>query len=157
MDRDVVRDIEGFLYREARLLDQRAYQEWLSLWTDDALYWVPVRDDTDPTSEVSLIYDDRKRLEDRIHRLTSGAAWAQEPPSRTLHVISNVECQGLQNDEFTVHSNFTLATQRRGLYEIFAGRAIHTLRAEADGLKIVQKKILLLNSDEPMHDLSILV
>src|SRR2546428_13930155 len=75
--------IENFLYREARLMDEHAYDEWLALWTDDALYWVPCnRDDSDPMREVSIIYDNRARLEERIIRLKSGAIYAQEPKWR---------------------------------------------------------------------------
>ncbi len=75
--------IEAFLYREARLIDEHRYDQWLSLWTDEALYWVPCNeDDTDPERQVSIIYDDRGRLGERVARLKSGAAWAQEPKSR---------------------------------------------------------------------------
>src|SRR5579862_8003577 len=64
-------------------MDESAYDEWLSLWTDDALYWVPCnRDDSDPAREISAVYDDRARLQTRIDRLKSGVAFAQEPKSR---------------------------------------------------------------------------
>src|SRR5437773_1767250 len=79
--------IEAFLYREARLIDEHRYDEWLSLWTDEAIYWVPCNeDDTDPERQVSIIYDDRVRLGERVARLQSGAAWAQEPKSRMRRV-----------------------------------------------------------------------
>ena len=75
--------VEAFLYLEARRMDENAYDDWLALWADEALYWVPAnRDDIDPTREVSIVYADRPRLEDRIARLKSGAAYAQDPPSR---------------------------------------------------------------------------
>ena len=68
------RRVESFLYREARLMDENAYAEWLALWADDALYWVPATDDDiHPATQVSTIYDNRARLEARIRRLSSVA------------------------------------------------------------------------------------
>src|SRR5439155_898605 len=97
--------IETFLYREARLMDEHAYDEWLALWTDDALYWVPCnRDDSDPMREVSIIYDNRARLEDRIMRLKSGAIYAQEPKSRLRRVVANVEVLRNYNVEYIFSS-----------------------------------------------------
>src|SRR4051812_1093271 len=84
--------VEAFLYREARLIDEGHFDEWLTLFTEDAHYWCPSnRDDVDPEREVSIIYDDRVRLSDRVWRLQSGKAFAQQPPSRTCRLISNVE------------------------------------------------------------------
>src|SRR5271155_5182806 len=84
--------IESFLYYEARLIDEHRYEEWLGLWTEDGLYWVPCNsDDADPARQAMIIYDNRARLGERISRLTSGAAWAQQPRSRTRRLISNVE------------------------------------------------------------------
>ena len=70
--------IENFLYREARLMDEHAYDEWLSLWTEDALYWVPSNDDDmDPTQQVAIIYDNLAQMQNRIDRLKGGAAYSQ--------------------------------------------------------------------------------
>src|SRR5438445_7077305 len=86
--------VETFLYREARLMDEHAYDEWLALWTEDALYWVPCNeDDYDPERHVSIVYENRARLEDRIQRLKSGAAYAQDPKSRLSRVVGNVEIE----------------------------------------------------------------
>ena len=65
--------IESSLYREARLMDEHAYDQWLALWTDDALYWIPCNeDDFDPERHVSIVYENKARLEDRIARLNRG-------------------------------------------------------------------------------------
>jgi benzoate/toluate 1,2-dioxygenase beta subunit len=86
------RRVEEFLYQEAKLIDEHRYEEWLALWSEDALYWVPCNsDDADPMRQAMIIYDNRARLEERVYRLTSGAAWAQQPQSRTRRLISNVE------------------------------------------------------------------
>jgi len=150
--------IENFIYREARLMDEHAYDEWLSLWTDDALYWVPSnRDDIDPMREVSIIYDNRARLEDRILRLKSGAIYAQEPKSRMRRVVSNVETEEGENGEVTVYSNFNLTELRRSRQDTFAGRTIYKLRPEGDSFKIAYKKVLLVNNDEVIDNLTFLI
>ena len=150
--------VENFIYREARLMDEHAYDEWLSLWTDDALYWVPSnRDDIDPTREVSIIYDNRARLEDRITRLRGSAIYAQEPRSRMRRVVSNVEIEEGENGEVTVYSNFSLTELRRGKQDTFAGRTIYKLRPEGDSFKIAYKKVLLVNNDEVIDNLTFLI
>src|SRR5205814_5944535 len=85
--------VEGFLYHEAQLLDERRFEEWLELFTDDALYWVPEGEEEDPVRRVSIAYDDRRRLHERVLRLQSGFAYAQDPPSRTCHLVGNVRVQ----------------------------------------------------------------
>src|SRR5581483_7241762 len=90
--------VESFLYREARLMDEHAYDEWLALWTDDALYWVPSNDDDyDPQRHVSIVYENKARLEDRIFRLKSGVAYAQDPKSRLSRIVANVEIEEADN------------------------------------------------------------
>lgn len=151
-------EIESFLYLEARLMDENRYDEWLALWTDDALYYVPCnRDDADPMREVAIIYDDRTRLEDRIEQLKSGERWSQEPKSRMRRLISNVEVEEGESGEITVYSNFNLTELRRGKQDTFAGRTIHTLRREGDSFKIAAKKVLLVNNDDVIDNLTFLV
>jgi benzoate/toluate 1,2-dioxygenase subunit beta len=153
------RRVESFLYREARLMDENAYEEWLSLWAaDDICYWVPgSAGETDPGQQISIIYDNRKRLEARIKRLASGYAYAQDPKSRMRRVISNIEIDEAPDGIVTTWSNFTLGEFRRGKQDIFVGRALHKLRPEGDGFKIVLKKVLLINSDGYIDNLTFLV
>jgi 3-phenylpropionate/cinnamic acid dioxygenase small subunit len=150
--------IETFLYREARLMDEHAYDEWLALWTDDALYWVPCNeDDFDPERHVSIVYENKARLEDRITRLKSGAAYAQDPKSRISRVVSNIEIESESDHELMIRSNFNLTALRRGRMDIFAGRAIHKLRYDGDNFKIALKKVLLINNDQVIHNLTFLI
>jgi benzoate/toluate 1,2-dioxygenase beta subunit len=150
--------VESFLYREARLMDESAYDEWLSLWTDDALYWVPCnRDDSDPAREISAVYDDRARLQTRIDRLKSGVAFAQEPKSRMRRLISNIEIEDAGNGDLMVSSNFILVELRRSKQDVFAGRTIHRLRPEGDSFRISHKKVLLVNNDEVIDNLTFLI
>lgn len=150
--------VEQFLYHEARLMDENRYDEWLALWSDPALYWVPSnRDEVDPRREVSLIYDDRVRLQLRIARLKSGFAHAQEPKSRMRRLISNIELVETDDREVIAESNFMLAELRRGQQDLFAGRSIHRLRPHDDSFRMVSKKVLLINNDEPIDNLTFLI
>lgn len=150
--------VEQFLYLEAQLMDEHRYDEWLALWTDDALYWVPTgRDEIDPKREISLIYDDRVRLQVRVGRLKSGFAHAQEPKSRMRRVVSNIVVEEAENGEVVTYSNFLLAELRRGQQDIFAGRTIHRLRPHEGSFKLVSKKVLLVNNDEPIDNLTFLI
>jgi len=151
------RQVEDFLYREARLMDSHAYDEWLALWSSDALYWVPANDDDiDPERHVSIVYENRAGLEDRITRLKGGAAYAQDPKSRLSRVVSNVEIEEGNDGEVTVYSTFNLTALRRRM-DIFAGRSIYKLRHEGDSFKIAYKKVLLINNDGVIHNLTFLI
>jgi 3-phenylpropionate/cinnamic acid dioxygenase small subunit len=153
-------ELEQFLYREARLLDEGKLQEWLALFTADARYWIPCnRDDIDPTKEVSIIYDDRQRLEERVWRLESGLAYAQEPRSRIRHLISNVERLPAEGaGVVAVTSNQVVYEQRRGKQQAYVGRWEHHLRQEEDGTwKIAYKKVELLNNNDPIDNLTFIV
>jgi benzoate/toluate 1,2-dioxygenase beta subunit len=153
------RRIENFLYREARLMDDNAYEEWLSLWAgEDICYWVPgSAEETDPAEQISIIYDNRKRLEARIKRLASGYAYAQDPKSRMRRVISNIEIDQGDDGIVTAWSNFALGEFRRGEQDIFIGRTMHKLRPDNDDFKIVFKKVLLINRGGYIDNLTFLV
>src|SRR5581483_10394474 len=117
-------EIEKFLNYEARLMDENRYREWAALWTDDAIYWVPCnQDDVDPAHEISLIYDNRARLEDRIARLESGTVLAQDPKPRMRRVISNVDIEETAGADVKVASNFVLVQARAGSQYLWAGRS----------------------------------
>lgn len=151
--------VEEFLYREAEYADQNQYDEWLALWTDDAIYWLPANsDDYDPRTHVSITYDDRDRLQDRIDRLKSGGAWSQEPKSRMRRLISNIRIEPPSpGQDVTVSSNFVLGELRRGRQTAYFAHQIHKLRPSGDGLKMSFKKVILVNNNEPIHNLSFLV
>jgi 3-phenylpropionate/cinnamic acid dioxygenase small subunit len=154
------REIEKFLYNEARLLDNGKLDEWLSLFTDDAIYWVPANaDDINPLVHVSIIYDDRERMQDRVWSIQSGVRWSQDPPSRIRHLISNVEVLEEKEDEVTVSSNFAAFEIRRAIYgaRYFVGRYEHRLRREDGSWRVASKKIELLNNDAPIENLTFII
>ena len=151
-----------FLYREARLADEARYAEWLALWTDDAVYWVPATTDpeADPESRLSHIYDNRARLETRIKLLQTGHRYSQVPASLMRRIISNIEVEEGPNGELVAGSNFFLAElsiQAQSEMHWWVGRATHHLR-RADGLlRMSQKKVVLINAAEPLPNLSFLI
>jgi benzoate/toluate 1,2-dioxygenase subunit beta len=150
--------VEEFILLEGDLADEHRFDEWETLWTDDALYWVPAsQDEPDPNRAASIIYDNRARIASRIRRLKSGAAWAQDPPSRMRRVISVLRMEEAENDEITVFSNFVLAEVRAQNHNLWSGRIVHRLRRENGSFKIAMKKILLLNSDEALPTLGFLL
>lgn len=150
--------VENFLFHEARLLDERDFTAWLALFAQDGTYWVPgVHDHADPMEEVSIVYDRISMLRERVWRLESGLAYAQEPPSRTVHVLGNVEIPGQGGDEITVRSNLVVAEFRRERQLVYAGRCLHRLRSTGEGFVITLKKVCLVNNDGHLGNLSFLL
>ena len=152
-------EAQQFLYREARLMDSHAYDEWLGLWAQSAHYWIPCNgDETDVTRHVSIVNEDRGGLEDRIRRLKSGAHYAQDPRSRLSRVVSNVELEAAESrEQLVIHSTFNLSAHRRGRIDVVAGRARHRLVLEGDGPRIAEKKVILVDNDDKIMNLTYLV
>jgi benzoate/toluate 1,2-dioxygenase beta subunit len=151
-----------FLYREGRLADEARYAEWLALWTDDAVYWVPATTDpaADPETRLSHIYDNRARLETRIKLLQTGHRYSQEPASLMRRLISNIEVAEGSDDELVAGSNFILAElsiQAKSEMHWWVGRATHHLRRVDGLLRMSLKKVVLINAAEPLPNLSFLI
>jgi 3-phenylpropionate/cinnamic acid dioxygenase small subunit len=157
---------EDFLFHEARLLDTRSYDEWLTLFTDDGVYWLPMADGTDPSLEPSVLYDDSKMRAMRVHQLVRKRNhYAQVPTSRTLHSVSNVMvAPGERDDEVLVRCNVMVAELREGNYtqvglgnqRLFCGHCEYRLRHSSD-LAIAMKKLVLINRDVPLVNLSFIL
>jgi len=153
-----LREVEQFLYREARLQDELRYDEWEALWTDDALYWVPANgDDIDPEREMSIIYDNRARIATRVKQLKTGKRHAQNPPSRLRHMICNVELLEERGNDLYAAANFVVHESRERGNTVWAGRTDYTLRRGREGLKLASKKVRLIDNDRPLHTLSFLI
>src|SRR6201998_1894268 len=127
-DDKLIREVEQFLYREARLLDERRFHEWLRLFTEDIHYWMgsrsnryprsskavtildPLRyveDDVTAADELALFDETMASLTARVARLDTGMAWAEDPPSRTRHLITNIEVEPAERaSDVKVHCNF---------------------------------------------------
>jgi p-cumate 2,3-dioxygenase subunit beta len=149
-------EAEEILYEEARALDEVRYQDWLAMLTADALYWLPCSEESDPIREISIVYDDFPRLQDRVARLASGMAHAQSPPSKTARLISNVQVSPMADNEAKVLSTFLLYELRRGKQRVFAGHCEHLLRFDVRW-KIARKRAVLVNAGEVIDNLSFIV
>jgi 3-phenylpropionate/cinnamic acid dioxygenase small subunit len=150
--------VSHFLALEAALLDERRFDEWLDLYTEDAVYWVPIRpDQPSPTRDVSINYDDRARLRERVGRLSSEFAHAQNPPSRTCHVVGNVRVGERTADGIAVTSTFVVTEVRRGVQTVYSGFVEHELVERGDTFGIRQKRVRLLNSDLPLGNLTFIL
>ena len=146
-------EIEGFLIAEARLLDERRWEEWLALFAEDGWYWVPLEEgQANPRDTVSLIYDDRRLLETRIRRLAEAALHAQTPVSRTSRIVANPTVEEQDGGEITVRAKFEMIESRQDNRRVFAGTTWHRLvRGGADGFRIRWKRVDLVDCDA-VHD-----
>jgi 3-phenylpropionate/cinnamic acid dioxygenase small subunit len=163
-DEALIREVEQFLYREARLLDDRRFHDWLGLFTDDVHYWMTARINRYPRSsksiaildperyseqdiidDLGLFDEDIRTLTARVARLDTGMAWAEDPPSRTRHLISNIEV--IQDDAgsaVTVHCNF-IVYRSRGETEqdFYVGGREDRLRRVDGAWKIARRRMVL--------------
>ncbi|MFT7599670.1 MAG: 3-phenylpropionate/cinnamic acid dioxygenase small subunit [Acidimicrobiales bacterium] len=153
--------VEAFLFLEARLADESRYDEWLELFDDEVMYWVPKgRADYDPTTMISYINDNRGRLETRVKQLLTGVHYAQTPQSPMRRVISNVEVGPEDDGLLTVRSNFVLyehSIQASNELRVWAAHATHRLRTVDDGFRIRAKTVELVNSSRSLPTLAFLL
>ena len=166
MDDGIVREIERFLYRELRLLDERRFHEWLELLAGDIRYWMVARSNRYPRSskaiaildpsryveedvggddELAILDETRETLAARVARLDTGMAWAEDPPSRTRHFLGNIEVEpGDAPAEYKVYANFIVYRSRAETEEDFyVGARRDILRRVAGGWQIARRKLTL--------------
>jgi 3-phenylpropionate/cinnamic acid dioxygenase small subunit len=147
-------DVQQFLFREARMLDERRFKEWVELFTDDVLYWAPIltnRTGRDAKLEVqkfgeSAHFEDGKTsLTNRVKRFDTGMAWAEVPPSRTRHLISNIEVERIDgSEELRVRSSFLVyRSHLENDEEIYAGARTDVLRRKNGAWAIARREIHL--------------
>jgi 3-phenylpropionate/cinnamic acid dioxygenase small subunit len=147
------------LEREARLLDQLRYEDWLALFARECIYWVPATPNAgDPRREVAVMFDDRRRLEDRIYRLRTGFAWSQAPASRTVRLITNVEVFATSEAAARmVRSNFLISEFWGDETRLLSGWSGHRF-VERDGRwEIEAKQVNLLECDQSIRNPSIIL
>lgn len=152
-----VREAEQFLYREARLADAFALDEWEALWTDDAVYHVPVDPDADPRTHMSIVFDNRGRIATRIAQLRTGRRHSQRPPSRLCRSVTNVEIVGVEGDDTVVTSVVQILESRDRGRTWWVGRVTHRLRRVDGELRMAAKTVVLVDSDRSLPTMSFLV
>ena len=136
-------EVEKLLHREARLLDEGSYADWLALYTEDCEYWVPASpSQQSPRDHVSLFHEDRVLMETRVRRLQHAQAHSLVPPVRTSRIVGSIEVE-----ELVVRSSFHLVEYRDEQQRVLAGRYLHRLRRVGDEIKIVSKRVDLINCD----------
>lgn len=149
----LVREIEAFLFFEVGLLDDRLFEEWVALFTDEGFYWAPASPDQEsPLESVSLFYDDVEMLKTRFARLRHPRVHSQIPPSRTSHMVSNVviDSRDKKPGVFDVSARFQLLEYRPAhAQRVFGGRYDYTLVRSAGGdFRIAAKKATIINCDD---------
>jgi 3-phenylpropionate/cinnamic acid dioxygenase small subunit len=152
---DLRRDIEDFYYREAELLDDRKLREWFALLADDIRYWMPIRHNPlerpeNPADELAkpgegyYFDDDKESLRIRVERVYAKNAWAEMPPSRTRHLITNVRVKKDDGRAVEVHANFLVyRTRMETDQDLFVGVRHDLLRRDDGGFKIARRTIIL--------------
>ena len=151
-------EIEDFLYREAELLDERRYREWLDLLADDVRYWMPIRrnvklgDESEFTraqSDINWFDEGKETLARRVKQIETGIHWAEEPRSRLSHLVTNVQVQGAEPSlaapqEVSVTSRFLIYRNRvETETDILVGRREDQLRRNGAGWLLARRKIIL--------------
>ena len=175
----LIREVERFLYWEARLLDERRFHEWLELLTDDVRYFMAgrsnrypksskaiaildpdryVEDDLTKEDELAILDETKRTLGARVARLDTGMAWAEDPPSRTRHFIANVDVEpGAADGEVRVRCNY-IVYRSRGETEqdFYVGTREDLLRWVEGGWKIARRRLILDQNVLTAKNLSIL-
>jgi 3-phenylpropionate/cinnamic acid dioxygenase small subunit len=152
-------ELEAFVYREARLMDELEFDEWFALWTEDGVYQVPVGNEPGARRQVAIINDDYVRLRQRVERLKTGSVLAVEGARGAMRrVVSNIEIIGEdERGETEVASNFFLGIARSAEQQFWMGRTVHRLRRVEGELRIAKKTVLLINRGHEMPLLQFLI
>jgi len=157
------REIEAFLYREARLADESRYAEWEALVTDDMHYWVPAGPAVgDPGQTLSYINDNRARLATRIRQLGTGSRHAQTPASVMRRLLTNIEVLTVSDGGATYETTanfvlYELAAQSTHELRVWPGRVRHTLRRVDGELRMAAKVVELVTATLPQPNLAFLL
>jgi 3-phenylpropionate/cinnamic acid dioxygenase small subunit len=147
------RELIDFVVREARLLDDKRYAEWLDLWTDDGIYWVPLTpEQTDGVHHNSHLYEDKLLRELRVERLKSPRAYSQQPPSRALHLLQvpTLESSDATAERFVLRTPFHYTEAQGDEIQTFVGTASHHLVRDRGMLRLRLKRVDLLNGDSAL-------
>jgi 3-phenylpropionate/cinnamic acid dioxygenase small subunit len=149
----------ALIEKEARLLDQLRFDEWLAMYAPECIYWVPGTPDAgDPRREIAISFDDRRRMEDRIYRLRTGYAWSQAPKSRTVRMVSNVEVFAAKaGDARMVRSNYLISEFRVDGTRLLSGWCGHRFVERAGRWLIEVRQVNLIDCDQNLRNPSIVL
>lgn len=155
---ELLKEVEQFLFYEARLADERLYRDWENLWMDQATYWVPATSgDIDPERDMSIIYDNRSRIALRVNQFYTGKRYAAEAESTLRRVISNVEIMAVEGNDVSVASNMVIFESTRRQDNLWGGRVDHKLSKVDGEWKMSYKKVTLVNCDKALDNITFLI
>jgi len=162
VDVDLLREVEQWVFREARLADEGDYDGWEALWTDDGVYWIPANgDDTDPTSQMSILFDNRSRIALRVRQLKHDKRHSQNPKSRLRRILGNVEILDVDpsavGGDVVVGANFIVYESRERGTTIWGGRSEYRLRRVDGAWRMARKKVMLVDNDRPLSTLAFII
>ena len=149
---DTLREVEQFLYRQAELLDEKRWDDFIALFAEDGMYWMPAApEQTTGDGVPSIFYEDRNLMTVRMKRVTHPHAWSQSPMWGTSHLVSNVaiEKENPRTGEITVRSRFHMMEFRRDASRHFAGTYRHQLIRENGGYRIKLQRVDMVNGQGP--------
>lgn len=151
--------VEEMIFLEAELADERRYEDWLALWDEECTYWVPSNlEDYDPSLHLSIIYDDRARLEERCFRLAADGVHAQEPASKTSRIVGNVRIgEESEHGLIDATARVLIVELRMGRKSVYAAKVAYSFRRISQGLCLRSKKVVLLDCDEPLGNMTFLI
>jgi len=148
-------EVEDFYYAEAELLDNRQFREWFTLLADDIRYWMPrrhnalersndLKDELAKPGEAFYFDDDKASLRIRVERVYARNAWAEMPPSRTRHLITNVRIKSDDGSAIEVHANFFVyRTRMETDQDVYVGKRQDILRRMNGSFQIARRTIIL--------------
>ncbi len=143
-------ELIDFVVREARLIDQQRFDEWLDMYADDAFYWMPLEwNQTDPRLTCSLMYEDKLLLSIRVERLKGARTFSQKPKSRCHHVLQTpqVDSRDAAANSYVTWTAMHYVETRLEEQTLYAAWATHHLSVENGKLKIKLKRVDLINCD----------
>jgi 3-phenylpropionate/cinnamic acid dioxygenase small subunit len=150
-------NVEQFLYHEARLLDSQQFDAWLDLFTEDAVYWVPLeRNQAEGIETSSIIHDDRTLLGLRVQQVRHPRAHARLPLARTVHQVSNILVLDESGSTILVASTLNLIEWRKEKQRVWGALVEHRLRRANGGFRIARKRVDLVNSEAELDGIAIL-
>jgi p-cumate 2,3-dioxygenase beta subunit len=139
-------NVEDLLYKEADLLDQWKLDEWLTLYTNDAHYYVPSTDipgdDADPDTSLFYIFDDRHRMQERVIRLSKAGAHSEWPRSKTRHLVSNVRATR-DHTFIRARASFAVWRSKDVTSDVFVGHYLYEIIEQLGTLRIQKKTSVL--------------
>jgi benzoate/toluate 1,2-dioxygenase beta subunit len=148
LDYATLRQIELFLFEEARLLDAGQFEQWLKLYEPQGIYWMPSQPgQTDPLNVASIMYEDHAILAMRVQRLLEARALVLTPMPRTTHLVGNIEAEEADDGEFDASAAFVCVEHQADNQRIYSGRHSYRLERHDGSFRIKLKRVALMNCD----------